>query len=378
MRWKAASLLVAVVLVLLALGIVMLASASMVRGASKHHDPHYFLKQQVLWLAVAVVAAVVGAVVDYHHWQRYALPLFLLSVILLVLVLTPGIRHEVSGSYRWLKLGRFRVQPSEVAKFAVVVGLATWMTRVGRKTQRFREGLLAPGLALAWVLVLVLAEPDYGTTVLIASVGMAMLFTGGCRWQYLALAGLIGACALGLAVAHDPVRMGRIMAFLQPDKYPRIAHQLQQSKYAFALGRLWGVGLGQSVQKHFYLPEAHTDFILAIIGEELGLVATALVLALFGGILGCGAYISLKAPDVFGRLLGFGLTLMITVQAVINVGVVTGCLPTKGLSLPFISYGGSNLVVSLLSVGVLVNIASQGVLEADGRPLAVRDRAHWV
>lgn len=189
---------------------------------------------------------------------------------------------------------------------------------------------------------------------------------------------LAGLCGFAVAVLRDPVRMGRILAFLMPDKYPAAAYQLGQSEDAFTLGGIWGAGLGESIQKHFYLPEAHTDFILAIIGEELGLIATVMVILLFAGLFVCGLWISLRAPDVFGRLLGFGLTLMIVVQAAINVGVVTGCLPTKGLPLPFISYGGSSLVVSMVNVGVLINIARQGIEDRGKKVSGARDRARWL
>jgi cell division protein FtsW len=188
----------------------------------------------------------------------------------------------------------------------------------------------------------------------------------------------LGAVGLAGAILHDDVRRGRILAFLMPDKYPAAAYQLHQSMEAFTLGGFWGVGLGESLQKQYFLPEAHTDFILAIIGEELGLVVTCLVLALFAGFLICGMVISLQAPDLFGRMLGSGFTLMTAFQAAINVGVVTGCMPTKGLPLPFISYGGSSLLMSMVAVGALVNIARQRVVEADQPKQAVRDKCQWI
>jgi cell division protein FtsW len=181
-----------------------------------------------------------------------------------------------------------------------------------------------------------------------------------------------------VAILHDEVRRGRVLAFLMPDKYPAAAYQLHQSMEAFTLGGFWGVGLGESLQKQYFLPEAHTDFILAIIGEELGLVVTCLVIALFAGFLICGIVISLQAPDLFGRLLGTGFTLMTTIQAVINVGVVTGCMPTKGIPLPFISYGGSSLLMSMIAVGVLVNIARQRVVDESRPRQAVRDKCQWM
>jgi cell division protein FtsW len=379
--WKTPTTLVGIVLVLLALGIVMLASASTVKGEAAHYDAQYFLKRQLAWLAVAVIAGVLAASFDYHWWQRRRVVLALVgvAVLLLGLVFVPGVGVRAGGSCRWVRLGPLRFQPSELAKFATVVGLAAWLTRVGGKASRFSEGILKPMLPLGVILALVLKEPDYGTTMLVAAVAMALLFVGGSRLEHVALVATAGMAVLAVGILHDPVRMGRILSFLMPDKYPDAYYQLGQSKDAFTLGGIGGVGLGESLQKHFYLPEAHTDFILAIVGEELGIVATCLVVTLFLGYLLCGTAISLKAPDLFGRLLGFGITLITTGQAAINVGVVTGCLPTKGLPLPFISYGGSSLIMSLVGVGVLVNIARHVTTEdSDAHTRAIKDRTHWL
>jgi cell division protein FtsW len=376
--WKTPSTLGGIVLILLALGIVMLASASTVKGESAHYDAHYFLKRQIAWLIVALIAGVIAEAVDYHRWRRHWIALSFLAVAMLALVLVPHIGARIGGSYRWLRLGPVSFQPSEFAKLATVVMLAAWLTRIGQKAEQFLHGVVKPGIALLVILALILKEPDYGTTILIAAVGGAILYAGGARLRYLAMLGVVGFCGMAVAVMRDPVRMGRILAFVMPDRYPAAAYQLGQSKDAFILGGIGGVGLGESMQKHYYLPEAHTDFILAIIGEELGLVTTCLVVALFAGFLVCGLMISLRAPDRFGRLLGFGITLMTVVQAAINIGVVTGCLPTKGLPLPFISYGGSSLVMSMVGVGILINIARQAVSEEQGPTPVVKDRARWL
>lgn len=376
--WKAPSILVGIVLLLLALGIVMLASASSVKGADVHTDAAYFLKRQMLFLAVALVAGLIAARIDYHQWKRYWIPVAVFSLALLVIVLVPHVGFRIGGSRRWLKVGSISFQPSELAKLASVVMLSAWMAEAGRKASRFLAGFIAPCAMLAAFLGLIFLEPDYGTTILIAVVGCALLFVGGARWQYLVIGGTLGVAVMAIAVMHDPERMGRVLGFLMPDKYPAEAYQLGQSKDAFILGGVSGVGLGQSIQKHFYLPEAHTDFILAIVGEELGLVATVLVVLLFGGILACGVTIAFHARDVFGRLLATGITLMIVLQAAINVGVVTGCLPTKGLPLPFISYGGSSLVLSLMAVGVLMNVARQGVSDDHHLANSARDRTRWL
>jgi len=378
---KTPTILVGIVLLLLALGIVMLASASSVKGNAVYKDSNYFLIRQVIWLAVAVVAGSITAAIDYHRWQQrhWWIPLSVFAGLLLVLVLVPSIGPKINGSHRWIRLGPISTQPSELAKFAVVIMLSSWMATRKGKEGTFMEGILKPGAMLLPMLGLIFKEPDFGTTVLLAVVGCSILFAGGSPVRYLGLGAIIGIIGFAIAVMHDPVRAGRILAFIEPEKYPAAAYHLQQSEQAFTLGGVWGVGLGESLQKHFYLPEAHTDFILAIIGEELGLVATLLVVLLFAGFLACGAMIIRQAPDLLGRLMALGFTLMTTVQATINVGVVTGCLPTKGLALPFISYGGSSLIVSMMCVGVLVNIAHQGIVPEGKAVLrAVQDKGRWL
>ena len=373
------SALIVIVLSLLCLGIVVLASTSSVKGEFSHSDPGFFFKRQLVWMLIAAVAGLVLALCDYHWWQKtwVAIAMAVGSVALLVLVLVPHVGTKIGGSYRWLRLGPMSLQPSEIAKLGTVIALAAWMVRNSRDAQQFVKGLVLPGAGLAVVLGLLLREPDFGTTILVGTVGMAVLFAGGARFRYVALAGLAGAAVFAAAVVRDPVRVGRILAFLMPDKYPEKAYHLLQSKAAFISGGWLGVGLGNSIQKRFYLPEAHTDFILAIIGEELGLVGTGAVLLLFTGILICGLTISLKAPDPFGRLLGFGITMMIVLQAAINFGVVTGCLPTKGIPLPFISYGGSSLMASIAGVGLLLNIARHGGKGyTDEHTQVIRDRCH--
>ena len=359
---KTPTILVGIVLFLLALGIVMLASASSVKGSAVYKNESYFLLRQLIWLALAGGCGIATAWVDYHVWQRIWPYLAVVAAALLVLVMVPHVGTRINGSYRWIRLGAFSAQPSEFAKFALVIMMSSWMAWRHARADTFLEGILKPGAMLAVILGLVFLEPDFGTTVLLATVGGAIMFVGGSPLRWLGPLACIAVIGLGIAIMKDPVRRGRIVAFYNPEANPAAAYHLQQSEQAFTLGGVWGKGLGESLQKHFYLPEAHTDFILAIIGEELGLVATTLVVLLFAGFLVCGVVIAAHAPDVLGRLMGLGFTLMTTVQAVINVGVVTGCGPTKGLALPFISYGGSSLIVSMMCVGVLVNISRHAVV----------------
>ncbi len=378
--WKTASILVTIVLVLITLGVVMLASTSSIQGDQLFKDPNYFLKRQLLWLVVGFLAAFLTSNIDYHYWKPLALPLALFSVILLVMVLIPGVGLNIKGSSRWLRFGSANFQPSELAKLATVIFLAWWMSRVQRHALELVRGLVIPLGGLGLILGLIFIEPDFGTTMLIGVVGMTLMFVGGSRISYLVVAAAAGLCGFTLAIMQDAERMRRVTAFLNPEKYAKDeAFQLLNAIYAFVVGGGGGVGLGQSLQKHFYLPEAHTDFIFAILGEELGLTASLSVVVLFIGLFICGTRISFRAQDQFGKLLGFGLTMMIVVQAAINIGVVTGSLPTKGLPLPFISFGGSSLMVSLAMIGVLINIARQSGDETEtDESRCIKDAAHRI
>ena len=385
---KTTKLLIYLLLVLTVFGLIMLASASPAQAEKMKHAWSYFVVHQVVFILIALAAGVGCALVDYRIWGKLAIPLTLVAIALLGLLVglhvlsrlhihTP-LAHAVNGSWRWIFLGPVNFQPSELAKFSVLCWLAWWMTRVRRRAADVRLGFFMPLLGLGLVFGLIFVEPDFGTTFLVAFVGMTLMFLGGSRFKYLALAGMGGLVAFAILIMHNPVRMRRILAFLWPEEYAqKEAYQLLQALYAMVLGGPTGVGFGGSIQKQSYLPEAHTDFIFAIIGEEWGLIATLSVA--FGFILFfiLGMRISFRAQDQFGRLLAFGITLMITLQAAINIAVVTGCMPTKGLALPFISYGGSSILLTYIMVGVLVNIGRQ--TEADPRPgdfRCIRDQQH--
>lgn len=373
--WKTSSILLLIVVVLLMLGVVMVASTSTVKGQEDHGDINYFLKRQLLWIVLSVASGFVACRFDYHYLRYLAVPILAVSLLLLVLVLVPHVGVKAGGSFRWLRVGGLSFQPSELAKFSLVVALCWWLARERRRAGEFIRGFVYPALAIAAVLALIVFEPDYGTTVLMAAVTLLIMFVAGVRVHYLLLLATGGALFLAMIIAHNPNRMERLMAYLEPEKYAQTkAFQLKGALDAFVLGGPRGVGLGKGVQKEAYLPESHTDFIYAVVGEELGLRATIPVLLLYLAFFGLGMRIAMKASDPFGRFLAFGLTLMITLQAVINFGVVTGLLPTKGLPLPFISFGGSCLLVSMIAVGVLVNIAHHagGIIEEP----AVRDTLH--
>ena len=379
--WRTASLLLAAVLILATLGIIMLASTSGVKADAAFGDAHYFVKRQAVWLAVSLAAFLFCArVIPLGAWRKLAVPLAALTMLLLLLVFSPDIGITVKGSSRWIGLGPMSFQPSELAKLSMVILLSWWGARTQRWAGSFVRGFLVPMAALGAFALLILIEPDYGTTLLIGAVGLSILFLGGTRLAYLTVAAAIGAVGFVYMVMQNEVRMRRIVAFLDPEKYEQDAgFQLLQSKYALVTGGATGTGLGESLQKRYYLPEAHTDFIYAIIGEELGAVATLSVLALYLVIFACGLRIALKSPDPFSQRVAFGITLMLTFQALINIGVVTGSLPTKGLPLPFISFGGSSLLISFAMVGLLLNIARQSERdERKNESSAIKDRARWV
>jgi cell division protein FtsW len=371
--WKTTGILLATVLILVVLGLVMLASTSAVHGSALFGDPNYFVKRQVAALILGAMAAAVASRVDYEIWKRAAPLLALACLALLLIVLVPGIGISVKGSRRWISLGFTTMQPSELAKVGLVLLLAWWMSRVKRRASELGPGLIVPGLMMGALILPILAEPDFGTSVLMGLAGFAILWAGGARFSHLLVAGVAAAAAMTVLIMQSEVRYRRIVAFRDPEAYAeREAFQLLNAIYAFVMGGTSGVGLGNSLQKRFYLPEAHNDFIFAIIGEELGLGASLAVVGLFAVLFFCGLRIAARAPDSFGRLVALGITCMISFQAAINLGVVTGSLPTKGLPLPFISYGGTSLAITLGMVGILVAVARRSGRD-DSALAAVKD-----
>jgi cell division protein FtsW len=278
----------------------------------------------------------------------------------LTLVFVPGLGRKINGAYRWVELGPLRFQPSELAKIATILSLAAYAAFYQRQMGRFKIGLLFPGLGLLAVLVLIFAGRDYGTTMLLAAVSFMMLVVAGAKIRYVMPFLLIGVLALGYMMWHNPTRRDRLMAWFHPEQYlDGTGYQAYQAKIALGSGGVDGLGLGNGRQKLGFVPEHHTDFIFSIIGEELGLVATMGVVLAFITIVICGTLIAWRARDPFGVYLASGITFLIGLQAFINIGVVTSVLPNKGLPLPFISYGGSNLLLMLFSMGLLLSVARQ-------------------
>jgi cell division protein FtsW len=311
-------------------------------------------------IALGAFACVATSRLSSKAYRRAAYPCLIVALLALALVLIPGIGVVRNGARRWMQLGPLAFQPSEIAKFAVVLYLAHSLAKKGPRVQEFVLGIVAHCAVVGVVAGLCLLEPDFGTAVICAGVLVSSLFVAGVRPAHLALLGTAALAGLAYELMHASYRVHRIWAFLAPDQDPRgIGFQLAQSFIAFGSGGSWGIGLGESRQKMFYLPAAHTDFIFSVIGEELGLVGALLVLGLFAFVGYRGFRIALRHPDPFASLLAFGTTLLIVLQAAINVAVVLGCLPTKGLALPFVSYGGSAILAALAETGVLLALARE-------------------
>lgn len=350
----AITILLASVAALLALGFVMLYSCSMAdKGAQ-------LLLKQLMWGGVGLVPFLAVAAIDYRLLKRAAWPVYILAVFLLLLVLVPHVGIYVKGARRWLPLGPFTFQPSELAKLALVLWMAWYCERFQRQIGGFKRGIIIPGFFVAVLLGLIFVEPDRGTTILLAAVSGTMLLIAGVRLLYFVPPMLAGLAALGLSLWHDPMRIKRIFGWLYLEEHKSgVGYQAYQAMLALGAGGWTGLGLGNGRQKLGFVPEQPTDFILSAIGEELGLVFTLGVVVAFVLIMVCGVCIARRAPDPFGMFLGSGVTFLIGLQAFINIGVVTSALPNKGLPLPFISYGGSNLVAMLTCVGILLSIARQ-------------------
>lgn len=350
--------LLAVTLVLSLVGLVMVFSASAVVAGNRFQDPWYYLKRQMAWLAVGLVLMHIASRIDYTVWRKLAVPILAVNVVLLVLVLMPSLGIVAKGARRWLQLGPIHVQPAELAKLVAVIYLSAYLAKKYEKITQFARGLLPPVVVVGALSALVLLEPDLGTVVVLTLVMLTLLFLGGAKIRHLMTVGL---CALPLVlvlILRSGYRRQRLLTFLSPWKDASDAgFQITQSFLAFGSGGLFGVGLGEGKQKLFFLPEAHTDFVLALIGEELGLTGTVFIILLFALFVIKGFQVANRARMPFGRYLGMGITLLIGVQALVNAGVVTGLLPTKGLTLPFVSYGGSSLVASLIAVGILLSIS---------------------
>lgn len=350
--------MLAATILLVAVGLVMVYSSSAVLANRQYGDSLFFFKRQLIWAAVGLAGMALASRIPYTVWVSAGPVLFVGSMLLLILVLIPGMGTELNGSRRWFRLGPWTAQPSEMARLTVVIFLSGYLVRKHARIREFFGGFLPPVILVGGVLGLILAEPDLGTAVVLGAVAALLLFIGGARWIHIGAVGLMALPMLYALIMKMGYRRERMMAFLDPWQDPSDSgFQVIQSFIALGKGGIFGVGLGEGRQKLFFLPYPHTDFIFAVIGEETGLVGTLAVTGLFLALAWRGFSVALRAPDLFGRYLAFGLTLLVTGQAFVNMAVVTGLLPTKGLTLPFLSYGGSSLVFNLAAMGILLNIS---------------------
>ncbi|HAQ08640.1 MAG TPA: stage V sporulation protein E [Bacillus bacterium] len=343
---------------LLAIGLIMVYSASAVWADYKFDDSFFFAKRQMLFAGVGIIAMFFIMNVDYWTWRTWAKVLVIICFVLLILVLIPGIGNVRNGSRSWIGVGAFSVQPSEFMKLAMIAFLAKFLSENQKAITSFKNGLV-PSLGLVFVAFgLIMLQPDLGTGTVMVGTSVVMIFIAGARISHFAGLGLLAVAGFVGLIISAPYRMKRITSFLDPWQDPLgSGFQMIQSLYAIGPGGLFGLGLGQSRQKFFYLPEPQTDFIFAILAEELGFIGGSFILLLFSLLLWRGIRIALGAPDLFGTFLATGIIAMIAIQVMINIGVVTGLMPVTGITLPFLSYGGSSLTLMLMAVGVLLNIS---------------------
>ncbi len=345
---------------LVTLGLIMLFSTSAF-AQQAHGDVYYFVKKQALWLLIATTACIAGAVIDYHWWQKTWWIWFAAALLLLAACFAPGIGRNINGSSRWITLGFANFQPSELAKVAAIFFLAFWYSKYQKQSGSFLFGFLIPGAVVAVLMALIVIEVDLGATALVGGTMFGVMFVAGAGLRYLLPLATTGLAGVLYVATHIEERNARLIAFLNPENF-KLTEGLQQWQALIAIGSggLTGLGLGEGRQKFLYLPEAHTDFIFPMIGEELGLVATLSVVSIYLIICLCGFLVAMNAKDRFGMLTGFGVITVIALQACVNIGVTTSLLPNKGMPLPFISFGGSNLLICLFLVGILINIHRHG------------------
>lgn len=346
-------------LLLATIGTVMIYSASSIIAMDKHHNGQFFLEKQLLFLALGLAGMALSTRIPYYNLRKLAWPGIIFSASLLVLIMVPHMGIKAGGAVRWLNLGVFSFQVSEMVKISLIIFLASYLTQNTGHVREFKKGMLLPLCVTGALIGLIILQPDFGTSVILAAIVFLMIYLAGGRIIHLA-----GIVALFLPAAlwmllHKSYRLTRLTAFLDPWKDPQgSGFQIIQSMISFGSGGLFGVGIGNSMQKLFYLPEPHTDFILSVIAEESGLLGVSSILLLYIIMILRGFRIALKAPDRFGNLLAAGLTMLIALEAFINIAGVMGIVPLKGLALPFLSYGGTSLIMSLALVGILLNISS--------------------
>lgn len=346
---------------LIVFGLVMISSAGVAISQNRFGDGYYFFKHQLFYgVAPGLLIMFIVQKIDYHLWKKIALPFFLLNLVFLILVFIPGMGLKLQGASRWIKLGPFSFQPTEMLKLSIILYLAAWLESKKEQSRDIFEGLI-PFLAILGVVgFLIIKQPDMGTLGVIVIISMAIYFLSGAKLQHLMGMFSLGIVAFFALVKFESYRMDRLMVFLHPELDPRgVGYQINQALLAIGSGGLFGLGLGHSRQKFNYLPEPVGDSIFAVICEEIGLFGAMVLISLFIIFAMRGLKIAKHAPDTFGRLVAVGITSWIIFQALINIAAITGLIPLTGITLPFISYGGTSLVFSMVGVGILLNISKK-------------------
>ncbi len=348
------------IFVLCGFGILMVFSASSVISYERFGHPYGYVTKQLVSLGIGLAAWAIATMIDYRFWQRYATLFLVLTMVALVAVFLPGIGVEKKGFHRWLNLGITTIQPTELIKLFFLMYISAWLSKKGKGINDFSKGFLPFVIVLSVVVFLIMKQPDMGTMLVIAAFSTALFFVSGVAWQYIALFLGGAAVAVALLIYRAPYRLQRLMVFLNPNsETDAAAYHINQALLAIGSGGLLGLGFGQSKQKFLFLPEAQTDSVFAIIGEELGFLGTMAVIAMFVFVVTRGLKIARTAPDKFSQLVATGITVWIAWQAFVNIAAMVGLLPLTGIPLPFISYGGTSLIMSLTACGILLNISKQ-------------------
>lgn len=352
--------LLIIVLILMIVGLIMIMSASSIRAYNDHGKAHYFFQRQLLFSLAGLLGMYILSRVDYHYYYKLSKIIIIIGFFLLVLVLFPGIGRSAGGARRWIPLGFFDLQPSELAKLSIIIYISSFISRKRESIKEFKQGILPVLIVVSIFSILIIQQPDMGTSVNIVGIAFLLLLIGGMKFKHFVFISTSGSLVGLYYIYSAAYRLNRVKTFLDPWKDPRgSGYHIIQSLLALGSGGLTGIGPGNSRQKFLYLPEPGTDFIFAILGEEFGLIGTLFVLILFGTLAYRGILIALNAPDLFGSLMAIGIITMLVIQVIINIGAVTSLLPVTGITLPFISYGGSSLLVSLSGIGIMLNISRQ-------------------
>ena len=347
------------ILMLAGLGIIMVLSASSHLGKISYGPPYFFFKRQIIWVAGGIFVMLILSRISYKIYKKLGIFIFIAAIICLILVLVPGVgRGEIRGAKRWIDLGFMDFQPSEFAKLAVIIFLSSSLSVNHKRLAKFWSGLVPYFCMIAIVLALLYKEPHYSAMVLIVIISFILIFVAGAKiWHFILCAVPLGIGAAALIIM-EPYRLQRIFGYLHPfDDVTGDGWQIVQSLYAIGTGGIFGLGLGQSRQKYLYLPDAHNDFILSIWAEEMGLIGMILIVALFIVFIWRGLKIATKAPDLFSSILATGLTMLVAIQVIFNIGIITNCLPVTGMPVPFLSYGGTSMLLFMGASGILLNIS---------------------